>query len=43
MKISQLVRALNNAKKKVGDAEVMGLCAQENGSPWDATFTVVAL
>ena len=43
MKISQLVRALNNAKKKVGDAEVMGLCAQEDGSPWDAPFTVVAL
>ena len=43
MRISQLITALNNAKKKVGDAEVMGLCAQENGSPYDATFTVVAL
>ena len=43
MRISQLITALNNAQSKIGDSDIMGMCAQENGSPYDATFTLVAL
>ena len=43
MRISQLITALNNAQSKIGDRDIMGMCAQEDGSPYDATFTLVAL
>ena len=43
MRISQLITALNNAQSKIGDSDIMGMCAQEDGSPYDATFTLVAL
>ena len=43
MRISQMITALNNAQSKIGDRDIMGMCAQEDGSPYDATFTLVAL
>ena len=43
MRISQQITALNNAQSKIGDTDIMGMCAQEDGSPYAATFTLVAL